>query len=132
MADYVPSFKPGASITCTAGDTITGGRLVEITGDRTVKVASAGSTAVIGVAGYDATTGDNVTVFTRADGVHGLVASEAITAGASVSVADDGKIATATAPTEGGETEPGTPGSDIIGIALAAADADDVVDVLFI
>ena len=54
MADYLPKFKPGQSVTFTASAEVIGGRLVVITGDRTVGPAGADSSAVVGVAGsYD-------------------------------------------------------------------------------
>lgn len=121
MADYLPKFKPGQAVTCKASADVTGGRLVAVTGDRTVGPAGADSAAVLGVAGFDAKTGEDVTVFTRAGGVHGLTASGAIAAGAKVSAAASGKIQTV-----GSTTNP-------IGLALTEATADnDVIDVLFI
>lgn len=121
MSDYLPTFKPGNAVTFTTSADVTGGRLVEITGDRAVAHAAADSTTAVGVAGFDTASGDRVTVFTRAGGVHGLTAAAAIAAGAGVAPAADGKIQTA------GE------GVTPIGLALAAATAaDDVVDVIFI
>jgi len=121
MADYLPKFKPGQAVTFSASADVIGGRLVAATGDRTVGPAGADSAAVVGVAGFDAATGEDVTVFTRAGGVHQLTASGAIAAGAKVSAAAAGKIQTV------GET------TNPIGLALAAAaEADDVIDVLFI
>lgn len=121
MADYIPKFKPGHAVTFKASAAVTGGRLVAVTGPRTVGPAGADSAAVVGVAGFDAAIGDDVTVFTRAGGVHSLVASAAIVAGAKVSSAATGKVQTI-----GSTTNP-------VGIALDAASADnDVIDVLFI
>ncbi len=118
MADYIPSFKPGEAVTFTASANVTGGRVVLASGARTVAHATADSAAVVGVAGFDAANGDRVTVFTRAGGIHSLVAAGAIAAGVAVAAAADGKVATA--------------GTNKIGIAITAADeADDVVDVLF-
>ncbi|MDN3309568.1 DUF2190 family protein [Microbacterium oryzae] len=121
MADYLPKFKPGQSVTFTASADVTGGRLVAITGNRTVGPAGADSAAVVGVAGFDAKAGERVTVFTRAGGVHPLTANGAIAAGAQVSSAASGKVQTI-----GTTTNP-------IGLALEAAAADnDVIDVLFV
>jgi predicted RecA/RadA family phage recombinase len=121
MADYLPKFKPGQAVTFTASADVTGGRLVALTGNRAVAPAGADSAAVIGVAGFDALAGEKVTVYTRAGGVHGLVANGAIAAGAKVISAATGKAATIGA------------GANAIGIALEAAAADlDVIDVLFI
>jgi predicted RecA/RadA family phage recombinase len=121
MADYLPKFKPGQAVTFTASADVTGGRLVAITGNRSVGPAGADSATVVGTAGFDAKAGESVTVYTRAGGVHPLVASAAIAAGAKVISAAAGKVATLGA------------GANPIGIALEAAAADlDVVDVLFI
>jgi hypothetical protein len=121
MVDYLPKFKPGQAVTFTASAAVVGGRLVAVTGNRTVGPAGADSAAVVGVAGFDAAIGDTVTVYTRAGGVHALVASAAIAAGAKVSSAAAGKIQTI-----GATTNP-------VGLALEAAAADnDVIDVLFI
>lgn len=121
MADYLPKFKPGQAVTFTATADVIGGRLVAITGNRSVGPAGADSAVVVGVAGYDAVAGDQVTVYTRPGGVQALVASAAIAAGAKVISATAGKVATLGA------------GANPIGIALEAAALDlDVVDVLFI
>ena len=121
MPDYLPKFKPGQAVTFTASADITGGRLVEVTGNRAVAHAGADSAKVVGVAGFDAKAGERVTVFTRAGGVHALTANGAIAAGAKVSPAASGK-----AQTVGATTNP-------IGLALETATADnDVIDVLFI
>lgn len=121
MADYLPKFKPGQAVTFTASAAVVGGRLVAVTGDRTVGPAGADSAAVVGVAGFDAAAGETVTVFTRAGGVHPLTASAAIAAGTKVISAAAGKIATIGA------------GANPVGIALSPAAADnDVIDVLFI
>jgi hypothetical protein len=92
MADYLPTFKPGQAITLKASATITGGQLVEVTGSGTVGPAGAASTKVVGVAGFDAATNDNVVIYS--DGVQHLTASGAITAGDIVQAAAAGQIAT--------------------------------------
>lgn len=121
MTDYLPKFKPGAAVTFTVSADVTGGRLVIVTGNRTVGPATADLATVIGVAAYDAVAGDPVTVFLRPSGVQELTASGAIAAGAKVISAATGKIATIGA------------GANPIGIALeAAANDGDVIDVLFI
>ena len=121
MADYLPKFKPGAAVTFTASADVVGGRLVALTGNRTVGPAGADAATVLGVAGFDALSGESVTVYLRPTGVHPLVASGAIVAGAKVISAAAGKVATVGA------------GTNTIGIALEAAAADmDVVDVLFL
>jgi hypothetical protein len=56
MAEVVPKFGwPGLQITYTAAEAIVGGQIVEHrTGTRVVGVAASGSTAVAGVARWDA------------------------------------------------------------------------------
>lgn len=121
MGAYLPKHVPGEAVTFTASAAIIGGRLVVATGDRTAGPAGADAANVVGVAGYDASTGDTVTVYTRAGGVQRLTAAGAIAAGAKVASAAAGK-----AQTIGSLT-------NAIGIALEAAAADgDVIDVLFI
>lgn len=115
MADYLPQFSPGDAVTFTASADVTGGRLVEITGDRTVAHAAAGSTKVAGVAGFNAAEGELVTVYSGA--VQRPIAAGAIAAGDRVAAAADGKVATA---------ESGT-----IGLALAAAADGETASVRF-
>ncbi|WP_022886367.1 capsid cement protein [Glaciibacter superstes] len=115
MADYLPKFKPGQAVTFTASAAVIGGRLVAVTGDRTVGPAGADALAV-GVAGFDAAISETVTVY--GGGVQRLTASGAIVAGVQVISATAGKIATIGV------------GVNSIGIALQAAAADgDVIDV---
>lgn len=115
MSDYLPKFKPGQAVTFKASGAVIGGRLVEVTGNRTVGPAGADSAKVVGVAGFDAAIGEDVTVYTG--GVQQLVASAAIAAGVVVTAAAAGKATTG--------------GTNKVGIALeAASGADIVIDVL--
>ena len=41
MADYLPLFKPGQTVTFTASAEVLGGQAVEVTGDRSVGPAAA-------------------------------------------------------------------------------------------
>ncbi|WP_223626689.1 capsid cement protein [Microbacterium sp. EST19A] len=119
MPDYLPKFTPGSAITFTASADVTGGRLVQVTGNRLVGPAVADSASVVGVAAFDAEAGDPVTVYTRAGGVHPLIASGAIAAGARVSADTGGRVKTAAA-------------GDVIGWTLtSAASAGSVVEVCF-
>lgn len=121
MAAYLPKFAGSEPITRIASADIVGGRLVSVSGANTIANSGADAATVIGVAGDDALTGASVTVYPRPAGVHPLVASGAIAAGAKVISASAGKVATIGA------------GANPIGIALEAAAADlDVIDVLFI
>ena len=113
MADYNPLYRPGKDLPLSASAAVTGGQLVEITGDRSVGPAGAASTKVIGVALFDANAGDVVTV--ENNGVQLPVASGAIAAGDTVQAAANGLVAT-------GTTAP-------VGIAIAAAADGAVVPV---
>lgn len=113
MADYLPKFAPGQAVTFTASSDVIGGRAVAVTGNRAVALADGDSTASVGVAGFDAQEGDTLTVY--AGGVQTLVAEGDITAGAAVGLAADGCVSEA--------------GSVKVGIALAAADDGEGVQV---
>jgi hypothetical protein len=92
MADYIPLYDAGDTITLQASATIVGGQLLMMTGDGTVGPATALTTAWIGVAAFDAASGAKVTVYR--DAVHKLTASGAITAGDQVAAAAAGAVAT--------------------------------------
>ena len=111
MADHLLKFKPGQAVTFTASGAITGGQVVEVTGNRTVGVASAASAKAIGTAGHDAASGDQVVVH-LAGPVDTMTAAAAIVAGANVEAAAAGKAQTATT-------------GRVLGIALSAATAAD-------
>lgn len=117
MAQYTPKFKPGEAVTFTASADVIGGRVVEVTGDRAVAHAAAGSAKVVGVAGFDAKAGDSVTVF--AGGVQRPTASGAIAAGAAVAAAASGLVATT------------ADGAGRIGLALEAAADGEPVQIQF-
>lgn len=118
MTDHLPMHKPGQAVTFTASTAITGGQVVEVTGNRTVGVpASAGSTKAIGSAGHNAAIGDQVIVHLPGI-VDTFTSSAAIAAGASVEASTDGKVRTATTGRS-------------LGITLTAASgADETVQVL--
>lgn len=117
MADYLPKFKPGQQITYTASAAVTGGRVVEVTGNRQVGPAGAGSKKVCGVAGFDAKQGEQVTVYDG--GVQVLVASAAVAAGDRVAAAANGMVAKATA------------GQAPVGLALTGGAANQQIEVSF-
>lgn len=75
ITEYV---KPGDVISCTAGGTITGGQLVQLSGNRTV-IACTATTHPLGVALHDAASGEVVSVAT--EGVWPVKASGAVAAG---------------------------------------------------
>jgi hypothetical protein len=118
MPEYVPVYSEGDEFTSTASATITGGQLLIASGSGTVAPSSAASVAVVGVAAFDATTGDKVTVLVSA--VHRLVATGTVTAADMVVAAAAGTVATG----------PGTAGQQV-GVALTTATAPNTVEVLF-
>lgn len=109
MAEYLPVYKPGQALTLKASGSITGGRLVAVSGSGTVATAGADSTAWVGVAAFDAATNDSVTIY--CGGVQECVASGAITAGDVVEAAASGAVATAASVTA----------STYVGVALTTA-----------
>lgn len=123
----VHKFKPGESVTFTAGGAITDGQLVTISAARTVIAATAANGAkAIGSAATDAASGEDVLVLIG--GVQRLIAASDVTAGDLVVAADAGKIATvpavASTPTEAN----GNATRAIIGIALTSVDVSEVTD----
>lgn len=120
MVDYLPKFDEGSEVSFTASGTVTGGRLQAITGDRTIADSGA-DVSVVGVAGYDGVTGDLIPVFTRTGGVHRLVATGAIAAGAKVASDVNGQV-----KTNGAGTNP-------IGLALThSTNPGDLIEILFV
>ena len=114
MAAHTPTYLPGHAVTRRASAAVTGGQLVEVTGDGTVGPAAAASTKVYGVAAFDAANGDQVTVHTG--GAHKLeivAAGDAVVAGDLVQAAANGTIAK-------GSTAP-------IGLALDGGSAGDLI-----
>ncbi len=128
MAEYLPILSPGQSLTLKASATITGRQVVAVSGSGTVAPAGANSTAVVGVAAFDAVLNDNVTIF--AGGVQAVTASGAITAGDLIVSAAAGQVsslAAVTTPTAADVTNTRA----VIGIALTTAVNGAVVRVQF-
>lgn len=91
MAEVLPVYKPGASLTYQASATITAGQLLEVTGSGTVGPAGAASTKCVGVAAFDAVSGDKVTI--HAGGVQRIVAGTGgVTAGDIVAAGAAGTV----------------------------------------
>lgn len=114
MADYLPRFEPGRAVTFTASADVVGGRVVEVSGNRTVAPAGAASTKAIGVAARDAKANEQVLVHLFTGQVHRVAAAAAVVAGAHVEAAAGGKVQTKTTGTD-------------LGTALTAATAADQV-----
>jgi hypothetical protein len=123
MTNFVPKFTEGP-ITLRASAAVTGGALVKVSGNQTVAPATA-TDYVLGTAGFDAKTGEDVTVWLRGKGVHGLVASASISAGSAVKAAAGGKVATTDIQVEADDVPVQAPG--VIGVALNDATADEIV-----
>src|SRR4051812_3411895 len=115
MAEYSPVFASGtAPWTLQASGTVTGGRLVEITGTGTVANAGAASTKVIGVAATDQVSGGKVQVWPLAGVTHKVLGTGAIAAGDNLAAGAAGVVAAIGAGTFG----------QLVGVAdRAAADA---------
>jgi len=109
MAEYLPIRTPGDALVSTASASITGGTLVAVSGNGTVATAGAASAAWLGVAAFDAASGDSVTVY--ASGVQELTASGAITAGAQVVSGAGGTVVSSATPAAGTQ----------VGVALTTA-----------
>lgn len=92
--------------------------MLAVSGAGTVAHAAADSATVVGVAAFDAASGERVTVLPRG-GIHRLTTSAPITAGTRVATAATGKIQTL-----------GT-NANAIGTALTTATkADDIVEIV--
>ncbi len=127
MADFLPRFKPGQSWTAITSANVTGGKLLEVSGDGTVAHAGANSIAVVGVAAFDASSGDAVTVYSPKVAV--LVSSGVITAGSQV-VAGAAGVVTALAAVSTPTAGDVTGSRAVVGVALTTA-ASNAVKVYF-
>lgn len=119
MADYLPLYYPGQVITRVCSADVRGGRVVRVSGSGTVAEAGAGAGDWLGVAAFDAKSGETVTVWSG--GVQRCIASGAITAGANVLTGAAGTVASGTAAA-------GT----AVGIALTTAADTALVEVQFL
>lgn len=118
MGDYVPKHR-GDAYTRTALTGVTGGQLVKVNGSGSVDTATAATHLVMGVAAFDAATGEKVSVETG--GVQRLIATGTVTAGQLVEAATNGTVATHTN---------GTNDFNVYGLALTTATAGNLVEVL--
>lgn len=118
----VEAFPSGASkVTMTASAAITAGRLVEITGNRTVGMAGAGSMKVMGVAleGTDFVgTADKLAIATG--GVFLLTATGAISAGDKLIAGANGTVSTLAAAGAAYVQAEANATRQIVGVALEA------------
>lgn len=81
MADYMPVYTPGATISSTTSAAVTGGDILAVSGSNTVaKTATLADAKYVGVAAHDAASGARITLFGRGP-VHESIADGAVTAG---------------------------------------------------
>lgn len=92
MGDYSPINADGDEFTLTASAAITGGQILESTGDGTVGPAGAASVKVVGVAAHDAASGQPIsvlclfTIHETVTGTGGMAAGNNVQAGAAGTV----------------------------------------------
>jgi hypothetical protein len=102
MAEYTPVITNGtAPWTLQASAAVTGGRLVEVTGNGTVGPAGAASVKVLGVAASDAASGAKVQVWPLAGLTHKVLGTGAIAAGDNLAAGAAGVVAVIGAGTFG-------------------------------
>lgn len=92
MSDYTPLHKPGQTISSTTSAAVTGGQLLEVTGNNTVGPAAAGSLKVVGQAAHDAPAGSSVTVHAPGRPVCVATAAATVTAGQRLKAAAAGQV----------------------------------------
>lgn len=120
MGDYVPLYLPGQAITSTTSAAVTGGQPVYVSGTGTIANSGAAANIPVGVAAFDAASGEKVTFFGRGT-VHRLTASGTVTAGEWVEAAAAGAVATHTI---------GTNDARGFGIALTTATTGNTVEIM--
>jgi len=120
MADYLPLYLPGKAVPATTSAAVVGGRPVYVSGSGTVANSAAAANIPVGVAAFDAASGDSVTYFGRGT-VHRLVASGTVTAGDVVEAAAAGAVATHAV---------GTNDARGFGIALTTATTGNLVEIM--
>lgn len=94
MADYLPKHDAGQPFTLPTSAAVVGGRVLIVSGAGTVSHAGADAAAesLIGVAGFDAASGERVTIYPLKGAVHRLTAGAAIAAGALIGTLAAGKV----------------------------------------
>lgn len=97
MGDYVPVIESGDQFTLTASAAITGGQILENTGDGTVGPAGAASVKVIGVAAHDAASGQPVSIYGLFTIHETVVGTGNLTAGQNVQAGANGVVVTTAA-----------------------------------
>lgn len=94
MANYLPLFRPGDTVTFGVTTAVTGGQAVEVgAADMSVAPAVAASAKYVGIAGHDAAVGDKLTVEVGKP-IHELTATGAVSRGARLETAAAGTVRT--------------------------------------
>jgi hypothetical protein len=93
MADYVPVYYGGAEpFAMTASAAITGGQVVFASGVGTVAPTAGANGAYVGVAAFDAASGQRVTVWPIPGVVHETTTPAGVTAGAALASSTAGGV----------------------------------------
>jgi hypothetical protein len=123
MADWTQKFSPGASVTYSAGASITGGQVVYLSAAGQATPTAGASAVVLGVASRDVASGELVEVMRG--GVQRCTSGAAITVGQPLKSAATGRVTPMTIGTDAQD--------QYLGFALtAAAGAGVVVDVQWV
>lgn len=123
MADYTPVYSGGVQPqSYTTSAVVTGGQILEVSGNGTVGPATAATVKPVGVAAHDAASGARVNVWPLLNVVHEItvVAAATVTAADGVITGTAGTVNTATVATAAAA---GT----LIGTALTTATAGNKV-----
>jgi predicted RecA/RadA family phage recombinase len=91
MPDFLPKYEDADRLTYIAGGTIVGGNVVEFTAANTVSASTGVSSKVAGIALFDATVGQQITI-TRT-GVCELVTTSNVAVGDHVTSSTGGGVA---------------------------------------
>jgi hypothetical protein len=127
VSDYAPIHLAGRNpVTSTASSTITGGEQLVVTGDGTVGASSGSSTAFVGTALSDASSGQLVTYLPRGP-IHYTVASGSVTAGNQLVTAASGEVS-ALASATGNAAADINNARSVVGVALTTASANAPVE----
>lgn len=97
MGDYTPVIESGDQFTLVTSAAVTGGQLVESTGDGTVGPAGAASLKVIGVAAHDAASGAQLSIYGLFTTHETVAGTGGISAGNNVQAGAAGTVVTTTA-----------------------------------
>ena len=116
-----PVYTPGGRVSFAVSAAVTAGQLVEVTGDKTVGPAGAGSRKVVGQALQTASASGDVIPVQIFGFISNLTASGAIAAGDEVNPAAAGAVATLAASGAAYVQAEANNARSIVGVALPAS-----------